>query len=137
MEAAITAARRGHNVILCEKSDHLAANLDYSKQLSFKKDIVEFLKSMMLRVQRTPNLELRLNTEVTEELILAEKPDVLIAACGAEPVNPPIPGLDRPIVHHITDLYKNTFPSVRRWQLSEAASPEARKASALPGKATT
>lgn len=48
MEAAITAARRGHNVILCEKSDHLAANLDYSKQLSFKKDIVEFLKSMML-----------------------------------------------------------------------------------------
>ena len=106
MEAAITAARRGHNVILCEKSDHLAANLDYSKQLSFKKDIVEFLKSMMLRVQRTPNLELRLNTEVTEELILAEKPDVLIAACGAEPVNPPIPGLDRPIVHHITDLYK-------------------------------
>ena len=23
-----------------------------------------------------------------------------------EPVNPPIPGLDRPIVHHITDLYK-------------------------------
>ena len=37
MEAAITAARRGHNVILCEKSDHLAANLDYSKQLSFKK----------------------------------------------------------------------------------------------------
>ena len=106
MEAASTAARRGHNVILCEKSDHLAANLDYSKQLSFKKDIVEFLKSMMLRVQRTPNLELRLNTEVTEELILAEKPDVLIAACGAEPVNPPIPGLDRPIVHHITDLYK-------------------------------
>ena len=107
MEAAITAARRGHTVILCEKSDHLAANLDYTKQISFKQDIVQFLKSMMLRVQRTPNLELRLNTEVTEELIRAEKPDAVIAACGAEPVDLSVPGLNRSIVHHITELYKN------------------------------
>lgn len=106
MEAAMTAARRGHTVVLCEKSDHLAANLDYAKQISFKHDIVDFLKSMVVRVQRTPNLELRLDTEVTEELIRAEKPDVIIAACGSEPVTPPVPGLDRPIVHHITDLYK-------------------------------
>lgn len=106
MEAAITAARRGHEVILCEKSDHLAANLDYAKQISFKEDIVQFLKSMVINVQRTPNLELRLNTEVTEALIRTEKPDVLIVACGAEPVMPPVPGLDRPIVHHVTDLYK-------------------------------
>lgn len=106
MEAAITAARRGHSVILCEKNDHLAANLDYAKQISFKQDIVEFLKSMVIKVQRTPNLELRLNTEVTEDLIRAEKPDVIIAACGAEPTVPPIPGLDRPMVHHVTELYK-------------------------------
>lgn len=106
MEAAMTAARRGHTVVLCEKSDHLAANLDYAKQISFKHDIVDFLKSMVVRVQCTPNLEIRLDTEVTEELIRAEKPDVIIAACGSEPVTPPVPGLDRPIVHHITDLYK-------------------------------
>lgn len=106
MEAAMTAARRGHTVVLCEKSDHLAANLDYAKQISFKHDIVDFLKSMVVRVQRTPNLEIRLDTEVTEELIRAEKPDVIIAACGSEPITPPIPGLDRPIVHHITDLYR-------------------------------
>lgn len=106
MKAAITAARRGHTVILCEKSDHLAPNLDYSRQISFKKDIVEFVKSMVTAVRRTPNLELRLNTEVTEELIRKEAPDVIIAACGAEPVIPPIPGLDRPFVHHVTDLFK-------------------------------
>lgn len=106
MEAAITAARRGHQVILCEKNDHLAGSLDYAKQISFKQDIVQFLKSMVINVQRTPNLELRLNTEVTEELIAEEKPDTLIVACGAEPVIPPIPGLDKPMVHHVTDLYK-------------------------------
>lgn len=106
MEAAITAARRGHHVILCEREDHLASSLDYAKQISFKKDIVQFLKSMAINVQRTPNLELRLNTEVTKELVLEEKPDTLIIACGAEPIIPPIPGLDQPIVHHVTELYK-------------------------------
>lgn len=106
MEAAITAARRGHHVILCEKQDHLAGSLDYAKQISFKNDIVQFLKSMAVNVQRTPNVELRLNTEVTKELIAEEKPDVLIIACGSEPIIPPIPGLDKPIVHHVTDLYK-------------------------------
>lgn len=106
MEAAITAARRGHNVILCEKEDHLAGSLDYAKQISFKNDIVQFLKSMVINVQRTPNLELRLNTKVTKELVEAEKPDVLIIACGSEPIIPPIPGLEKPLVHHVTDLYK-------------------------------
>lgn len=106
MEAAITAARRGHHVILCEKNDHLAGNLDYAKQISFKKDIVEFLKSMVINTQRTPNLELRLNTEVTDALIKEEKPDTLIVACGSEPVIPPIPGIERSIAHHITALYK-------------------------------
>jgi len=106
MEAAITAARRGHTVILCEKNDHLAPNLDYARQISFKQDITSFVKSMVVNVQRTPNLELRLDTEVTEELIRAEQPDTIIIACGAEPIIPPIPGLDRPNVYHVTDLFK-------------------------------
>ena len=106
MEAAITAAKRGHQVILCEQSDHLAANLDYAKQLTFKQDLVQSLKAMEVNLQRTPGVEIRLNTQVNEDLIHAEQPDVIIAACGAEPIIPPIPGLNRPFVHHITDLFK-------------------------------
>ena len=49
---------------------------------------MEFLKSQEINLQRTPNVELRLNTAVTEELIRAEQPDVFIVACGAEPVTP-------------------------------------------------
>lgn len=106
MEAAITAARRGHTVILCEKGDHLAANMDYAGQIPFKVDVVSFLRSLAVTVQRTANLELRLGTEVSEALIQSEKPDVLILACGAERIAPPIPGIDRPLVHHITDMAK-------------------------------
>lgn len=106
MEAALTAARRGHRVILCEQSDHLAANLDFAKQVSFKWDIVTFVKALTATLQRTPGVELRLNTPVTPELIRAEQPDAVIVACGAEPVIPPLPGVDRPFVHHVTELYQ-------------------------------
>lgn len=106
MEAAITAARRGHQVILCEKSSQLAANLGYAKQISFKKDVADFLAALETNLKRTEGVEIRLNTEVTEELIRAEAPDVVLVACGSEPIMPPIPGIDQPIVHPVTDLYQ-------------------------------
>lgn len=114
MEAAVTAARRGHQVILCEKSDHLAANLDYARRIPFKKDLKEFLDSMIVNVQRTPGLELRLCTEVTSELIERERPDVVLVACGAEPARPPIPGLDHSFVYHVTDLFKKNIETGKK-----------------------
>ena len=110
MEAAIVAARRGHKVVLCEMAGELGANLGYARQISFKKDIVEFLDGMRTNVAREANIQVRLNTPVTEALIRAEAPDVLVVACGAEPVIPPLPAIDRPIVHHLTDLFQRTEP---------------------------
>lgn len=105
MEAALAAARRGHSVILCEKADHLGAALDYAEGVSFKDDMVAFRKSMVANVEKEKNIDVRLNTAVTAELIRAEAPDALIAACGALPAIPPIPGLDSERVHHISALY--------------------------------
>lgn len=107
LEAALTAAHRGHQVILCEKEDHLAAGLDYAHQISFKEDVVEFLKAMITLARRSPNIEIRLNTEVNEALICQEKPDALIVACGSLPSIPPIPGVELPIVQHVTALHKH------------------------------
>lgn len=38
MQAAITAAERGHNVILCEKTDSLGGALKFAEKVSFKDD---------------------------------------------------------------------------------------------------
>ena len=114
MEAALTAARRGHQVILCEKSDRLGANLYYADGIPFKSDLVAYRKSIIANVEHSDRLEVRLNTPVTAELIKEEKPDVLIAACGAVPVFPKIPGINLPIVHHVTDMFhENTEPGRR------------------------
>ena len=83
----------------------------YADGIGFKDDLVLFRKSMIANVEAQNNLEIRLHTPVTAELIQAEHPDVLIAACGAIPAIPPIPGIDHPKVHHVTDLFhKNLVP---------------------------
>ena len=39
-------------------------------------------------------MEIRLNTPVTPDYVRAEAPQALLVALGAEPVTPPIPGID-------------------------------------------
>ncbi|MBE6016025.1 MAG: FAD-dependent oxidoreductase [Lachnospiraceae bacterium] len=97
MQAAITAARRGHKVMLAEKSDHLGGNLVPAGAAFFKEDIRRFCNVLIHRVERA-GVKVLLNTEVTPGLIDAIKPDALVVAIGANELRPPIKGLDGPNV---------------------------------------
>ena len=93
MEAALTAARRGHKVILCEASDRLGGALRCEELVPFKKRLGEYLDRQARRVADA-GVEIRLNTPVTKELAESIAPDAIIAALGARPVKPRIPGID-------------------------------------------
>lgn len=97
LSAAITAADRGHSVILCEKTDSLGGMLNYATHPDFKVDLARLKDVLVRRVAERP-IEVRLNTEVTPDLVNEIHPDALIAAVGAEPIMPSIPGIDRPNV---------------------------------------
>lgn len=97
MSAAISAARRGHRVTLCEKSSELGGVLKDTEGVYIKQQILRFLKQLEKTVYTLP-IKVRLNTEVNEALVQEEKPDVLFAAVGCQPVIPPIPGVDEPYV---------------------------------------
>lgn len=98
MEAALTASKRGHQVILCEKADRLGGTLNIADTVSFK-DRMKLYKDRMARhVLEDKNIEVRLNCEVTPELVEEIQPDAMFAAIGAVPAVPPIPGLDGPNV---------------------------------------
>ncbi len=128
LKAALTAASRGHRVILCEKEDHFNANLDYAKHVNFKEDLVNFAKSLVVSAQRCENLELRLNTPVTKEVIEDIKPDVLIIACGAEPMIPPIAGTELDHVYTVTDTIRKPLNLGKKVLVIGGALPVARKA---------
>lgn len=93
MQAAITAANRGHEVILAEKSDKLGGNLHPAGAAYFKEDIRKLIEVMEKRVSRA-GVDVRLNTEVTPAYVKETEPDVLFVAIGSNEMRPPIKGLD-------------------------------------------
>ena len=98
MEAALTASKRGHRVILCEKADRLGGTLNIADTVSFKDRMKLYKDRMAQHVLDDPNIQVRLNCEVTPQLVRDIQPDALLAAIGAVPAYPPIPGLENPMV---------------------------------------
>ncbi|MGI6218215.1 MAG: FAD-dependent oxidoreductase, partial [Coriobacteriales bacterium] len=93
MEAAITCAERGHEVVLCEKSSSLGGVMNCEKDVPFKKHVAEYLELQEKRIYDLA-IPVRLDTEVTPEVVADISPDVIIAALGASPSVPPIPGIE-------------------------------------------
>lgn len=103
--AAYTAARRGHQVILCEKEAQLGGILKSEQALPFKHEMYE-LTGTYEKFARNAGVEIRLNTEVTAEYAEQENADALIIAVGSQPIVPPISGLDGDNVVVVNDYYQ-------------------------------
>lgn len=103
--AAYTAARRGHQVILCEKEAELGGILKSEQALPFKHEMYE-LTGTYEKFVRNAGVEIHLNTEVTPELAEKENTDALIIAVGSQPIVPPIPGLDGDNVVVVNEYYQ-------------------------------
>jgi NADPH-dependent 2,4-dienoyl-CoA reductase/sulfur reductase-like enzyme len=104
MQAAITAAGRGHRVILAEQSDSLGGLLKFTDQDTLKSDLKR-LKDYLISQVQASGAEIRLNTAVTPELIQTLKPDALLIAAGSDPVVFPLPGIET--AQHATTAYTN------------------------------
>ena len=105
MEAAITAAGRGHSVTLYEKNSRLGGQLLSEQYIPCKQDMYNFVKVLEGRLAKS-GVDVRLNTELTAEQAAAENADVIITAIGAKPIVPPIPGIDNEKVVGLTALHQ-------------------------------
>ncbi len=103
MEAAVISNKRGHKVILYEKTDQLGGHLREASVPDFKKDLLKLLEWYKNQIKRA-DIEIKMNTEVTIELLEKEKPDVIIIATGS--INAPckIPGANDSNIVYATDL---------------------------------
>ena len=104
LKAAITAAQRGHKVILCEKSDKVGGILKSEQAIKFKYEMYQLGLSFEKQAIEE-GVEIRLNTMVTPEYVAAEKPDAVILAVGSTPIVPLIPGIDGDNVVVVNDYY--------------------------------
>ena len=94
MEAAITLADRGHEVTLAEKDSELGGAIRFARHVAFKTRLDQFMQVLIRRVERRKITVLR-NTAITPELARQMKPDAIVCAIGADPIVPPIPGVER------------------------------------------
>ena len=106
MEAAIKCAERGHEVILCEKTDRMGGAIRCEENVPFKSLLRDYLEHQEKEVYAA-GVTVRLNTAVTKELAEEIAPDAIIAALGARPAAPAIPGIDGKNVFSAEYIYDN------------------------------
>lgn len=106
MEAAITLADRGHQVILAEKSGRLGGAIRFAGHVSFKSKLDQLMQVLIRRVERR-KITVMLNTGMTPELARSLRTDAIVCAIGADPIVPPVPGVDLEIAVSAVGMHEH------------------------------
>ena len=86
MEAAYVAAKRGHHVVLCEKSEDFGGLMRIASVPIAKQDLARVIKYMANKL-KTVDVDVRLNTEVTLDMLRNEFSGYeVVAGTGAEAI---------------------------------------------------
>ncbi|MGC6174834.1 FAD-dependent oxidoreductase [Lacrimispora sp. 38-1] len=104
LQAAITAAKRGHEVILCEKNDEVGGILIGEQAIPFKYEMYQ-LGVTLGKLAVEEGVDIRLNTAVDKAYAEKEQADVIIVAAGSSPIVPPIKGLNGGNVIIVNDYH--------------------------------
>uniref|UniRef100_A0A7J2TKE4 FAD-dependent oxidoreductase n=1 Tax=Archaeoglobus fulgidus TaxID=2234 RepID=A0A7J2TKE4_ARCFL len=94
--AAEFLARKGHEVVLFEKSDRLGGQLNIASASPVAYEFAEVGKYFM-KVLPKLGVKIYYNTIATADRVLAENPDAVIIATGASPLIPNIPGVENAV----------------------------------------
>jgi 2,4-dienoyl-CoA reductase-like NADH-dependent reductase (Old Yellow Enzyme family) len=102
MKAAAVLGERGHQVILCEKSELLGGQVLLAQTLPGRAEFGVIVDNLR-REMDLHGVEIRLNTVVDKALIDAEIPDAIIIATGATPY---LPDLEISEETHVVDAWQ-------------------------------
>lgn len=94
LQAAVTALERGHSVTLLEKGPVTGGWLNHTRNDDDKKDTAVFGDTLRIIAERA-GADIRLNTELTAQLVAEIDPDAIYACIGSDPIVPEIPGIAR------------------------------------------
>jgi len=103
LEAARVAALRGHRVSLYEKGAELGGQLNIAARAPMRADFLEVPRFYGYQLELL-GVDVHLGTEVTAEMVEAEKPDSVVVATGSLPYLPPIPTEEGAAVVEVREL---------------------------------
>ena len=104
MEAARTAALRGHQVTLIEKNAKLGGCMIQAGSHSFKKEVAD-LNRWYQQELKGLSVDIHTGTEATPDMVKSLEADVVILSTGYVPVMPKVPGIENPMAIECMDAY--------------------------------
>jgi dimethylglycine catabolism A len=113
MEAARVLAERRHRVTLLERAHDLGGALRIAARApgwEAYARAVDWLARQLARLK----VEVRLGVTASPTSVLAERPDAVVVATGADPRRPRLPGVDRSHVATVADVLAGTAPVAGR-----------------------
>ena len=108
MQAAITAADIGFDVVLCEKKKDLGGIFRFTDYDKHKYDHRRFKDRLIRRIGKRSWIDLRLGCCVDRAFIERERPDFIVCAVGSSAFVPDIPGL-RENARPLLEVYGENF----------------------------
>lgn len=114
MYAGMTAARRGHEVIIYERNERLGGQLILAGCPPGREEFTVLARDLEAQLAPSGVMKVVLNTEVDEAVIDREKPDMVILATGAVEIMPSIPGAGLPQVAGAWDILAGRVQTGRR-----------------------
>ena len=97
LQTALTCAERGHRTILFEIKSYLGGMWHQASYPPGREELFRFLEWLVHSAIKS-GVEIRLNSEATDQILRQETPDAIIVSAGSEIIIPDIPGIDRPNV---------------------------------------
>jgi 2,4-dienoyl-CoA reductase-like NADH-dependent reductase (Old Yellow Enzyme family)/thioredoxin reductase len=101
MKAAVVAAERGHEVILCEAGPRLGGQVLLAQRLPERAEFGGLATNLEGELARA-GVEVRLRTRVDAELVRALAPEAVVVATGGVPFEPEIEGRED---GHVVDAW--------------------------------
>lgn len=96
-------AARGHEVTIYEKDNHIGGCYLAASYPPGKGDLAKAVHYWGHMCEKN-NVNIKLNSPLTKEIVSADKPDTVILATGSTPLLLPIPGMDAPEMLDATDV---------------------------------
>ena len=113
LETARVLALRGHTVVVVERMAEPGGQLLLSRLVPGRAELAGLAVSLAAAAARA-GVEMRFGVSATVESVLAEHPDTVVLATGAEPGIPPIPGIAAGPAVGPFDVLRRPAGAVRR-----------------------
>jgi len=112
LQAAVTAAERGHRVVLFERHGRLGGQATVAAMVPSRAEFFDIARNLIVAARRE-GVELRTGVEATAASVRAESPDAVIVATGARPLRPWWAG-DEATVVDVRDVLEDRVRPVGR-----------------------